>query len=173
MVQLTTADLTRTLWLLLFFGLLGACSTSSSGPDSTAPEPLGPGQEQPATDSSTAPSDPSSPALQTQAATLALLQQSARAEQTGSLSEAMAYAERAVRIEPRRADLWTRLATLALLDGDSNTAIQYANKAISLAGDRSDWLRDAWLVIADAMEAKGDNEGARRIREKWQDTFPS
>jgi tetratricopeptide (TPR) repeat protein len=176
MVRLTTVDLARTLTLALVCGLLIACTTTSSGPD-TAAEPAGPELEAPVADSPGADSsgaandEASSPALQTQAATLALLQQSARAEQTGSLPEAMAYAERAVRIEPRRADLWTRLATLELLNGDSNAAIQYANKAVSLAGDRTDWLRDAWLVIADALAVEGDNEGARRIREQWQGTF--
>jgi tetratricopeptide (TPR) repeat protein len=171
MVRLTTVDLARTLTLALVCGLLIACTTTSSGPD-TAAEPAGPELEAPVADSPAAANDEaSSPASQTQAATLALLQQSARAEQTGSLPEAMAYAERAVRIEPRRADLWTRLATLELLNGDSNAAIQYANKAVSLAGDHPDWLRDAWLVIADALAVEGDSEGARRIREQWQGTF--
>jgi hypothetical protein len=80
----------------------------------------------------------------------------------------MAYAERAVRIDPHRADLWTRLAMLELLNGDFNAATQYANKALTLAGDRLDWRRDAWLVIADAREAGGDSDGARLIRARWQ-----
>lgn len=101
-------------------------------------------------------------------ATLALLQQSERAAQSGSLDAAMAYAERAVRLDPHRADLWTRLAELTLADGDPDTAIRYANKALTLARDRVDWQRDAWLIIADAREAQGDNDAARAIRERWQ-----
>lgn len=108
------------------------------------------------------------PPPSTDSATLALLQQSERAAANGSVGDALAYTERAVRLEPRRADLWTRLAALELQSGDAETAIQYANKALTLARQRVDWQRDAWLVIADAKEFQGDQEGARVIRSRWQ-----
>lgn len=100
-------------------------------------------------------------------ATLALLNQSERAAENGALNEALSYAERAVRIEPRRADLWTHLATLELQNEHPGTAIRYAKKALSLATDRPDWTRDAWLVIAEAKEAMGQNAEAAEIRERW------
>ncbi len=101
-------------------------------------------------------------------ATLALLNQSERAAASGELDEAIAYAERAVRIDSRRADLWTGLARLELANEDPNTAIRYARKALSLAGSRADWQRDAWLVIADAKDALGESAEAAEIRERWQ-----
>ena len=78
-------------------------------------------------------------------ATLALLNQSERAAASGEIDEALSYAERAVRIDPHRADLWTGLARLELANEDPNTAIRYARKALSLAGNRADWQKDAWL----------------------------
>ncbi len=106
--------------------------------------------------------------LATATATLALLQQSERAASGGSLAEAIAYLERAIRIEPRRADLWVQLAQLEIANQQPTAAIQYANKALALAGTRTDWQRDAWLVIADAKAAQGDLEDASRIRERWR-----
>ncbi|MEE8077443.1 MAG: tetratricopeptide repeat protein [Pseudomonadales bacterium] len=120
---------------------------------------------EPATESaSSTPTE--SPATAT--ATLALLQQSERAASGGSLAEAIAYLERAIRIEPRRADLWVQLAQLEIANQQPTAAIQYANKALALAGTRTDWQRDAWLVIADAKAAQGDLEDASRIRERWR-----
>mgnify|MGYP001825388099 CR=1 FL=1 len=101
-------------------------------------------------------------------ATLALLNQSERAAASGEIDEAISYAERAVRIDPRRADLWTGLARLELANEDPSTAIRYAQKALSLAGSRADWQRDAWLVIADAKEALGESAAAEEIRASWQ-----
>ncbi len=101
-------------------------------------------------------------------ATLALLKQSERAAASGEIAEALSYAERAVRIDPRRADLWTGLARLELANEDPDTAIRYARKALSLAGSRADWQRDAWLVIADAKEAQGESAEAAEIRARWK-----
>ena len=100
-------------------------------------------------------------------ATLALLNQSERAAASGDIDEALSYAERAVRIDPRRADLWTGLARLELANQDPDTAIRYAQKALSLAGTRADWQRDAWLVIADAKEVLGEPAEAAEIRARW------
>jgi len=104
----------------------------------------------------------------TGSATLALLQQSDRAESSGDAEEAVAYVERAIRLNPRQADLWVRLAELHLVREDPAAAVQFANKAITLAGKRMDWVRDAWLVIADARSAQGDNAAAQEIRERWR-----
>ncbi|MEM8769283.1 MAG: tetratricopeptide repeat protein, partial [Pseudomonadota bacterium] len=151
--------------------LVSACATSPvPGPDgSTAPQ--GSADEPPAPTSSASGADSESEAPPSRpspnGATLALLEQSARAEESGQLAEAVAYAERAVRIDPRRADLWTHLAGLELAAGDPETAVRYANKALSLARNRPDWARDAWLVIADAREAQGRSEEADEIRARW------
>lgn len=103
----------------------------------------------------------------TAGATLALVKQSNRAESTGNTDQAVAYVERAIRLDPRRADLWLRLAKLQVRD-DPDAAVQFANKAITLAGQRMDWIRDAWLLIADARAVQGDNAAAQEIRERWK-----
>lgn len=105
---------------------------------------------------------------ETQSATVALLNQSQRAHNSGNNIEAVAYVERAIRLNPRQPDLWLRLAELHLAQSDHEAAIQYANKTIALAGQRMDWVKQAWLVIADARAAQGDARGAEEIRHKWQ-----
>ena len=147
---------------------LGACTNTppllppvfesgSSADDST----------EPAQDVPVAPADEVAPD-NAQSATLALLNQSSQAESSGDHVEAVAYVERAIRLNPRQADLWLRLAALHLSQQAPEAAIQYANKSISLAGDRIDWVRDAWLLIADAREAQGELAAAEEIRRKWR-----
>jgi len=100
--------------------------------------------------------------------TLALLQQSERAAEGGNLDEAIGYVERAIRLNPRDPVLWLRLAELQLSAGRDTPAIQMAQKAIALAGSRTDVERDAWLVVADARERLGEPEEANRIRARWR-----
>ncbi|MGE0622976.1 MAG: tetratricopeptide repeat protein [Pseudomonadales bacterium] len=161
--------------LLLIAGLLGGCATTPVTTSGTPPAGEPTVGEGAAAEPSAAPSDAPGtappavpPRPSTDTATLALLQQSDRAVESGSIDEALSYVERAVRIEPRRADLWTRLASLELSAGNPTTAIQYAQKALTLATDRPDWQRDAWLVIAGAREALGDTAEAAAIRKRWQ-----
>jgi len=158
-------------WLLAL--LLSGCGSSPLTPAGTPPAAGADSQTQSPTraDADTAKALPTpAPAAKpdTDAATLALLQQSQRAETAGSINEAIAYTERAIRIAPRQADLWIRLAKLELANTQPESAIQYANKALSLAATRIDWQRDAWLVIADARASLGDTAEAARIRERWQ-----
>ena len=108
--QLIDADFASTrsaraialLWLLIVAGCSGiqpAVEVESATPD--------------AADAATQP--PPTPAVDTpdtSNATLALLQQSQRAATSGATNEAISYLERAIRIEPRRADLWLQLAAL-------------------------------------------------------------
>ena len=156
---------------LMALALLAAgCATSPApAPDSGPAAQDEPGAETadaPAADEAAAAAP--APRPSPDEATLALLNQSERAAASGELDEALSYAERAVRIDPRRADLWTGLARLELANEDPNTAIRYARKALSLAGSRADWQRDAWLVIADAKEVLGESAEAAEIRARWQ-----
>ncbi len=100
--------------------------------------------------------------------TLALLDKSEAARSQGNLKEAVTHVERAIRINPRRADLWVQLAQLQLALNEPTIAEGYARKAIALAGSRIDWKRDAWLVIADAKQAQGMTGEADAIRQRWR-----
>ena len=153
-------------WLLLALLASGCTSTpatpaagetSDTDPTETRTDTQPPGQPAPP------------PAQQPDAAeaTLALLQLSERAQSAGSLPEAIAYAERAIRIKPRQADLWLRLATLELANEQPKSAIQYANKTLSLAERQPQLQQQAWLLIADARTALGDDEAAEAIRRRW------
>ena len=144
---------------------MGGCASTPPPADATG----APAEPQPAVEAHPEPSPAdANPPANTGTATLALVRQSHRAQSNGSLLEAIAYAERAIRIERRRADLWVRLAELELANAQPEIAIQHAHKALTLAGDRVDWQRDAWLVIADAKAALGKSAEAVAIREKWQ-----
>lgn len=156
------------LQILMLVLLIGGCATAPAPAPGTSPGASGTddGSGMPTTQAPGTPEGGASRPSPDQA-TLALLNQSERAAASGAIDEALSYAERAVRIDPRRADLWTRLARLELANEDPDTAIRYAHKAISLAGDRKDWTRDAWLVIADAKDALGQSADAAQIRSRW------
>lgn len=98
---------------------------------------------------------------------LALLQQSERSAEHGDLDSAIAYVERAIRLEPRNASLWLRLGRLKLTAERPAAAEQMAQKALALAAD-DDAERRAWLLMADVREAQGDTEAAARIRARWR-----
>jgi tetratricopeptide (TPR) repeat protein len=108
------------------------------------------------------------PAPRHDAATLALLAQSDRAATAGRHDEAIAYVERALRIHGDDVELWLRLAELQLAAARPGNAEQLAQRAIALAGSRTDWQRRGWLIVADAREALGDAEEAERIRFQWR-----
>ncbi len=154
-----------TLWSLLLAGCSATPtqSTTPAGETQTKTAEDAGETRTPAAQSTPQPSQPTS-----QNATLALLQQSQRAEAAGSVTEAIAYAERAIRINPRAPDLWLRLASLELTNEQPQSTIQYANKALSLIRTRADWQRQAWLLIADARSALGEEEEADAIRARWQ-----
>ena len=113
-------------------------------------------------------SQPSQAKLGKDKVTLALLEKSELARSQGKLKEAVTHVERAIRINPRRADLWVELAQLQLALDAPNIAEGYARKAIALSGSRLDWKRDAWLVIADAKQAQGMTGEADAIRQRWR-----
>lgn len=95
------------------------------------------------------------------AAVLALVERADRQYQTRDLDAAAASLERALRIEPRNAQLWHRLAAVRLDQGQNDQAIQMAAKSNSLAGtDRGLQARN-WQLIASARRAKGDLAGAQ------------
>jgi predicted Zn-dependent protease len=157
--------LTPHILLLLVAALaLGGCATTYPPPRDDTPAPEVPRPEQPDADEpEVVPErrpDPSAP-------TLALVRQSERSAEDGDLDGAIAYVERAIRLDSRNSQLWLRLARLQLAAERPGTAEQLAHKAIALADDDAE-ERQGWLLVADALEAQGDDEEAARIRARWR-----
>jgi tetratricopeptide (TPR) repeat protein len=98
-------------------------------------------------------------------AILTLLKQSRQSRASGNLPQAISHIERALRIEPRRADLWLELAGLHLEALNFKNAEQVARKSLSFAQESVAQAKSAWYIIATALEATGDRAQAARIRQ--------
>jgi len=108
-------------------------------------------------------------AQQVNPAVVALLDSADAKEQAGNLEQAGAALERALRLEPRNAMLWHRLARVRLKQGQLQTAADMAAKSNSLAGGNADLQAWNWAVIAEAKEQQGDREGAAAARARVSD----
>ena len=101
-------------------------------------------------------------------AVLALMQAAEEEEASGDAKLAAASIERALRLEPKNAVLWTRLAEIRLAERNWHQAYVLANKSNSLAqGNRQVQLRN-WQIIAEARDAMGDTAGAEEARVRIQ-----
>lgn len=103
-------------------------------------------------------------ATQGNPAIVALLQTAEDQQLDGHYEQAAAALERALRLEPRNAMLWHRLAQVRLSQGQWGNAMDFAAKSNSLAGGQRDIQANNWLVIAQAKERQGDRDGARAAR---------
>ncbi|MCP3665063.1 MAG: hypothetical protein GY696_21630 [Gammaproteobacteria bacterium] len=96
----------------------------------------------------------------------ALLNNARRQEAAGDPAAAAVTVERALRIEPRNAHLWNRLANLRLEQDRYGMAADLAAKSNALAGGDVDLKRENWNLIAKARYATGDVDGARSAERK-------
>ena len=103
-------------------------------PSSQPPPPSARQSVPPASQNSTAPSRPQSDAS---GASSALLAQARDERAAGSLTQATASIERALRLDPNNAELWVERGELALQTGNTAQAGTMARKALSLAGTNS------------------------------------
>lgn len=91
----------------------------------------------------------------------------ARAEQArreDRLDDAVTALERALRLEPEDAVLWSRLAELRLRQADHAGAESLAAKSNALAGEQRMLRYRNWLIITEARRRRGDEAGAREAR---------
>ncbi len=163
----------KIVWLLLMMVLAGC----SSAPPITAPV-----EDRPA--SETAPTEPIQPPASVRRdtevpialpppkapsnnATEALMIASTNAAAAGDTRSAINHLQRAIRLDGRNAELWARLSTACLRDGQIDSARQYASRALALAGNRGDWKRSAWLAIAELEQFDGNQAEADRIRQLY------
>jgi Tfp pilus assembly protein PilF len=134
--------------LLIF---LAACATPEAPPGGPAP---------PAAE----PAPP--PVARTENVAVAGLMESARADAAaGKLTTAAASIERALRIEPRNPRLWQELARVRLQQEQFVQAENMAKRSNSFAGSDNTLRAENWRLIAQALEARGDADGARAARE--------
>lgn len=84
----------------------------------------------------------------------------------GDLDSAAASIERAIRIEPRNATLFYKLALLRLKQSKPNLAEDLAKKSALLASTDNTLKKNCWLLIAHAREVQQNFAGAKEAREK-------
>ena len=150
--------------LLVAAALLSACATAPTPPpveDGAASAPV-------IRDSTEPQSPQDQPAPRATAATTALLAAAEEARAERDYNNAITYLERAVRIDPRNADLWVALSEAHLANSDLTAANQHIRKAIALAGDNPVQRQRAWLQLASIREAEGNLSEARAIRKRYQ-----
>lgn len=96
----------------------------------------------------------------------ALVLAAAQNSQNGDLDSAAASIERAIRIEPRNATLFYKLALLRLKQSKPHLAEDLAKKSALLASTDNTLKKHCWLLIAHAREIQQDFAGAKEAREK-------
>lgn len=84
----------------------------------------------------------------------------------GDLDAAANSLERALRIEPRNARLWSRLADVRFAQKNWQQSAQLAAKSNTLSGNDTALRRQNWYLMANAYDALGDTERANSYREK-------
>ena len=97
----------------------------------------------------------SSPAI------VALLGEAQRDEVNGNWENAAATLERAIRIEPKNARLWNRLAGLRMRQGQWQQALNLARKSNSLAAGDYDLQLENWQLILEIKQKVNDIQGIR------------
>jgi len=95
-----------------------------------------------------------------------LAAQAEQQRQSGDYAGAAASLERSLRIAPREAYLWNRLARVRLEQGQAAQAGNLASRANDLAGDREDLKRDNWRIIAESRRRSGDLAAASEAEQR-------
>lgn len=95
-------------------------------------------------------------------AIIALLDRARFDTEAGQREAAGASLERALRIEPRNAWLWRKLAQLRLAQGQYAQAIAIAQKSTSFAGGDRRLQSLNWRLIGDARVAQGNPSEAEQ-----------
>jgi tetratricopeptide (TPR) repeat protein len=103
------------------------------------------------------------------AAVRSLLQQAEDSRRAGQFEAAAASLERAVRIEPRNAFVWSQLAANYIDIGNYDQAEAIAQRANSLASGNPYVEIANWNVIAAARSGRGDAQGSLQARARAEE----
>lgn len=90
-----------------------------------------------------------------------LWDQSEAARKAGDYDTAALLLERALRITPDDAVMWSRLAEIQLSQGNSQQAENLAAKSNAMTVDNTTLNYRNWLIIARARSMRGDDIGAQ------------
>jgi len=85
---------------------------------------------------------------------------------SGNIESATTTIERAIRIEPRNATLYYKLALLRLKQSKPRLAEDLAKKSALLASGDTRLKKHSWLLIAKAREMQKNYQGAKEARAK-------
>ncbi|MGY8815842.1 MAG: tetratricopeptide repeat protein [Gammaproteobacteria bacterium] len=99
-------------------------------------------------------------------AVIALMGNAEMEKQNGRVKNAAATLERAIRLEPKNALLWSRLAEIRLIEKNWHQAYVLANKSNSLAQTNPILQRQNWQIIEQAKIAQNDKVAAELARSK-------
>lgn len=101
-----------------------------------------------------------------QPAVLALMTQAEQSRSQGELGTAAVTLERALRIQPRSAELWCRLAKIRLRQKKYSLAENLAKKSNSLASGLAAIMSRNWVIIQAVKSQQGDDAAAARAKKK-------
>ncbi len=140
-----------------------ASSTVEARPEPT-PAPLPPPSPPPPVELT--PFEPIDATVRLSPAVGALVSVAKQNSKSGDLDSAAASIERAIRIEPRNATLFYKLALLRLDQSKPRLAEDLAKKSALLASTDNTLKKHCWLLIAHAREIQQDFAGAKEARAK-------
>lgn len=81
---------------------------------------------------------------------------------------AAAQLERAIRIQPKNAELWHVLAEVRLRERQPGLAEDLAKKSNAMAKNQVELIQSNWIIIAEARRQKGDVQGASEaVAKTW------
>ena len=106
------------------------------------------------------------PPAPTGGAVVALLERADSHHQAGDIDAEAATIERALRIDPRNAALWQRLAAARLAQGQPQQAEQLALKSNALSGGDNRLQAANWRLVARARWSLNNSAGARAAEQK-------
>ena len=167
---MTSRCLAYFLLLLALGSATGCANLTGTRQSSATAESFPPGAPQPAVPPQESPSlRPELPPRGRNPAVVALLGSADEKAVSGRLDEAAAALERAVRIDPRDAEIWVRLADVRLRQQQYRQAETLALKASGLTEPHERGLRArSFRIVAQARRSLGDFAGAREAEEQAQ-----
>ncbi len=136
----------------------------SAPPKANAPVPVKPAPPPPPPVVRYTAPPPAAPELPVAASSLAA--QAEKQRERGDYVGAAATLERAIRIQPREAYLWNRLARVRLDQNNYDQAGSLAQKSNTLSKDQAQIKQDNWGMIAATRRAAGDQSGAEEAEAK-------